>query len=189
MQVLLLPGDLALNLLMRHAPALAAFFELGSDDYRGTVSLVFSVLFWLAVVGTIGVTLNVVRNADRWLTAWLGGHLREGRRLIRVGLRMIHSRIGQLRRRSRERHEVPLVAELRLDSFDSAVLRCFGAVGDLHVLAADEVAQSLRTSMRRVESALGRLRNHRLVEPAFGTDRGRDTHQITRAGQIYLLER
>jgi hypothetical protein len=189
MQIVLLPGDAALSLVLRYAPAAAGFLELGADDYGSTLSLVVSVVFWVVVVALLGLTINLVRNFDHWLTAWFGHLGGEILRRLRVSRRLLMSRIGQLRRQRQERATEPMVAEVALDTFDAAVLRCYAGAGDMRVVASDEVANSLRASLRRVETALGRLRGYRLIEPAFGTDRGRETHQITRAGQIYLLER
>ena len=133
--------------------------------------------------------VNTIRNIDHWMTAHIARVGKEGIRRLRVGRRRLTSWIGMLRRRRQLRNEEIVVAEVDLEGFDTAVLRCYGSAGEMRVLSATEVANSLKTSLRHVQVALRRLVEYRFVEPAFGTDGGREAHQITRAGQIYLLER
>jgi hypothetical protein len=189
MQVLLLPGDLALSLLMQHLAFVASFFELDKSDFGGTVSITLSILFWIIVLIMIGLGLNAIRNFDRWLTSWSLGRIREGRRICRVVRRKFTSWVGQLRQRRLAQVDEVEVGEVDLEAFDAAVLRCYGSAGEMRVLAIDEVARSLQASLQRVKAALRRLGDYHLVEPAFGTSNGRNAHQITRAGQIYLIER
>lgn len=184
--VLTLPGDAVISLLIRHAAPVAGFFEIGPRDLGGALSICLSVLFWLCAIIALSSTLNAIRDFDRWLTSWFTGHLQECLRLSRIARRRLVSWIGRLRER---RQQASQRVAVDLDNFDSAVLRCYASVGDMRVLAAAEVADALKTSVNHVQSALRRLGEYRLVEPAFGTDEGRDAHQITQAGQIYLLER
>jgi hypothetical protein len=158
---LLFPGDAAIDLLLRYAPAVTEFFELGRNDLGGPVSLCLSAIFWFIALVAITLVVNAIRNLDRRMTAWCTGRIEAGRTALRVVWRRLSCWIGQMRRRREAKKE----------------------------LAAEDVATSLRCSLRNVKSALRTLLDYRLVEPAFGTDQGREGHQITRAGQIYLLER
>lgn len=186
---LLFPGDAAIALVMRYAPAAAEFFELGRDDFGGTVSLCLSAIFWLVSLLAISLAFNAIRNLDRRLTSWCTGRIDAARLALRVARRRVSAAIGERRRRRESREEIIAVAEVDIETFDAAVLRCYGSAGEMRVLAAEDVAHSLRCSLRKVQAALRRLRDFQLVENAFGTDQGREGHQITRAGQIYLLER
>jgi hypothetical protein len=189
--VLLLPGDIALELIMRYAPAAATYLELGPEDYGGVPSLTVSILFWLAVILLLGTIVSAIRDFDRWLSALIGSRLKEAARLTRVARRKISGNISQARQRrqeQREEREIGAPTGLTLEVFDAAVLRCYGNVSQMRMIAVDEVAKSLRTSMRKVKEALVRLHEHRLVEPSFGTDHGYDCHQITPAGRSYLTQ-
>ena len=55
-------------------------------------------------------------------------------------------------------------------------------------LSADDIARQLKLALQPVEDGIRHLLHEHLVERAFGTDDGRETHRITQAGQIYLLE-
>jgi hypothetical protein len=186
---LLFPGDAAIDLLLRYAPAVTEFFELGRNDLGGPVSLCLSAIFWFIALVAITLVVNAIRNLDRRMTAWCTGRIEAGRTALRVVWRRLSCWIGQMRRRREAKKELVEVAAVDIATFDAAVLRCYGSVGEMRVLAAEDVATSLRCSLRNVKSALRTLLDYRLVEPAFGTDQGREGHQITRAGQIYLLER
>jgi len=187
--VLTYPGDAALSLLMRHAPAFSQFLEIGNDDLGGTLSLCLSALFWLTTVMALGIAINVIRNIDRRLTNWCAGRFSEAAISIRVARRRLTSWIGQIRQRRRAGAGAISVTEVAIEKFDAAVLRRYANVGEMRVLAAEDVADALSCSPRKVRSALLRLRDFRLVEPGFGTDGGREGYQITQAGQIYLIER
>lgn len=188
MHVLGLPGDAALALLIRHAPGLAQFLELGTDDYGGTVSIVISAVAWLAALIVLGLVVNAIRNLYHRLGSYLIGRWNELLRLARITRRRITSRIGMLRQRRAANAPSYAVGELELERLDAAVLRCFANVGEMRVLVAADVAATLKVSLRQVQTALRRLGEHRLIEPAFGTGGGREGHLITRAGQIYLIE-
>jgi len=184
----LLPGATVTAWLGEHAPAIADFLRLGSDGAnQTTISTTVSVVSSVLLVLLLGYLLEVFRNLDRHLTSYVSGRYAECRRLLRILRRRIQSRIGLMRQRAREPEII--VSEIELERLEASVLRCYGGAGELHVLAANEIAARLRVSKRQVEKVIGRLMDHHLVERAFGTDQGREAHRITRAGQIYLIER
>lgn len=187
--LLFLPGDALLSLVIVHAPAIARFLELGNDDYGGTVSRVLAVVFWLVAYLAIALVINAIRNIDRTVTSWLSGRYTALRRELRVLRRRFTSWVGLMRSRRREQSEAIAVVEIELEALEARVLRCFANAGEMRVLAAAEVAESLKLTLRQAQAVIGRLIDFRLVERALGTDAGRDGHHITRAGQIYLLER
>lgn len=186
---LFLPGDALLSLVLEYAPAFARFLELGSDDYGGTISRVLAVIFWLAAYLAIALVINAVRNLDRNLTSWFSGRYAAARRELRILRRRCTSWIGLMRSRRREQLEAIIVSGIELERLEARVLRCYANAGELRVLAAAEVAESLKLSLKQAQTVIGRLIDYHLVERAFGTDAGREGHHITRAGQIYLLER
>jgi uncharacterized protein involved in cysteine biosynthesis len=94
-QLLFWPGDAALGLLIRFAPSVARFLELGREDYGGTLSILISILFWLAVVLLLGTLANFIRNLDRKLTEGIAEQYREARTKLRVAARLRASRREQ----------------------------------------------------------------------------------------------
>lgn len=186
--LLFLPGDVVLSLVLTHAPALAAFFELNADHYGTPVTKFLSVAIWLAGFVLIGMVINAFRNLDRVLTSYVSGRYQELRRQLRVLRRKLTSRIGMLRQRRRARATAVTVDAVALERLETAVLRCHANVDDFAVLTADEVAAALRLPVRQVHAALRRLIELCLVERSFGTDEGREGHRITQAGQIYLID-
>lgn len=186
--LLYLPGDAAIDLLTRHAPALAKALGIGPQDTGGAISLALSVGTWLVLLILVGLTINWIRDVDRALTAYIGSRFAEARRQLRILRRRLTSWIGLLRQRHLSKSSGVAVAELELNKLESAVLRCYGGAGELRVVAADDVAARLKISVSQVKTVLRQLMDYRLVERAFGTDEGRDGHHITRAGQIYLIE-
>lgn len=188
MYLLTVPGDTVLSLLMQYAPPIATFLELKPEDLGGTLSLAISSTLWLIAMIALITIVSAIRSFDRWLSAHLGAIGKEWLRRLRVCRRRVAGWFGQLRRRHQSEDENIIVAEVDLEHFDTDVLRCYGSAGEMRILSATEVANSLKTSLRHVQVALRRLCEYHFVEPAFGTDNGREAHQITRAGQIYLIE-
>ena len=74
LDVLVIPGDFVISLLLSYAPDAAEFLELSSDSYGGAVSIWLSVLIWLAAMFIAGTILNAIRTLDRRLTDWLEQH-------------------------------------------------------------------------------------------------------------------
>jgi DNA-binding MarR family transcriptional regulator len=186
--LLYLPGDTAIDLLIRNAPALADRLGIGRDDIGGVISLSVSIGAWIVIVIFIGLIVSAIRDFDRALTAYLSSRYGEAKRLLRIQRRKLTSWIGLLRHRRRLKSPGLDVAEVELGKLEAAVLRCHAGVDELHVMAADEVARRLKLSVQQVRKALRSLLEQHLIERSFGTDEGREGHRITRAGQIYLIE-
>lgn len=183
-----LPGTTATAWLGGTAPALADWLGLGPEGAnQATIATTIAALSWILLVLLIGYLIECTRNVDRQLTSYVSGRYAEGRRLLRVLRRRIQSTIGQMRQRAREPDIA--VAAVELGQLEAAVLRCYGSAGELRTLASDEIASRLRISLKQVEIVIRRLMENQLVERAFATDEGRHTHRITRAGQIFLIER
>ena len=182
------PGETVTGGLARYLPAAADFLRAGPGGANeATLSITISALSWITLLLLVAYLIEVLRNVDRKMTSYVSGRYAESGRLFRVLGRRIRSAIGQWRERRREPDIA--VSEIELERLEATVLRCYGAAGELRVLAVDEVAERLRVSLRQVELVIRRLMEHHLLERAFATDEGRDTHRITQAGQIYLIER
>lgn len=183
LDVLILPGDLFLYLLINHAPGVAEFFELGTEDYGGVVAIWAAVLIWLAAIIIAGSLLNAIRNIDRKLTSWALGHCAELGRRFRVTKR----RIAGLIARRRVRDEDLVVETVSLANLETAVLRCLSGIDDGDVLTIDEIAAKLSRPKRELLPVMRRLAELEFVEPARDTFSNRSGHRIGTAGQMYLL--
>ena len=185
---LLLPGEVAIDLLIA-VPTLASLFDLGTDSYGGVASTTISVMFWIAVLIAIGAVWNFLRDLDRALTAFVARRWEDFRRSLRVTRRVFTSWIGLQIQRRRARAGRMDVEELELQKLEEAVLRCYASLGEERTLAAVDVSQALRVSVRSAQKALLTLVRYRLLQPVFEPSQVTPAYQITQAGQIFLLER
>lgn len=184
-----LPGDAIIGLLLTYSPALADFLELSSADYGGPMSRIISAAAWFALLLAGLIVWRVIRSVDRFLTAYISGRYAELTRQLRILRRKVTSWIGLMRHRRQSRTPSVTVGGVELGRVEAAVLRCHADVGEFRVITADEVARALKLSMKQVQIALRQLADFRLIERSFGTDEGLEGHHITRAGQIYLIDR
>lgn len=185
-EILRLPGDAFVYLLVTYAPPVAEFLELRIDGNSGVVSITASILIWLAAIGVSGTLLHKMREIDRTLTAWIVAHYREARRLTRILKRRIAAWISS--RGGEARSDDSLVVEaVSLAGIETAVLRCLSTIDDGAVLTADEIAAKLDRSRRELKPALNRLVELDFVKP--DSDSVTDTVglRIATAGQMYLL--
>ncbi len=185
---LLLPGEKAAAWLVESVPAIAELFAV--DDGRGRTTLVITlaVLAWLAALLVLGYIVEKIRDFDRKLTSYVSGRYAEAQRQIRILRRRFASAFGRIREQKERVEPVIGVDVVTLPQIEARLLRCFGSEGTLRALSSDDLARKLKLSLQPVEDGIRHLHNEHLVERAFGTDDGRETHRITQAGQIYLLE-
>jgi biotin operon repressor len=187
LDILVIPGDALIGLVITYAPELAEFFELGTEDYGGTVSIWLSILIWLAALIIAGTIVNAIRALDRRLTTWIVGVFSEMARRLRVFRRLLVTslRLGSWRKASDvdglEVESVALVADEKM------VLRCLSAIDDGAVLTLDEIAAKLGCSKQTVIPVLKHLMDLRLVEHGAEKATRREGHRIAVAGQMYLL--
>ena len=184
-----LPGDLAIELLIAHAPRVAQFFEIGPDDVGTPLAKGIAIVVWL--VGSIGiaVTVGAVRRADYALTAWMQRGLAEIARMGRVARRRIAGFATSWRRSRSAQARTMVVETVELGPIETAVLRRHSGLDEVAILSTGDVAAAMKIPERRAQSAFRRLRELGLLERGFGTDAGRDGHRITRLGQMFLIER
>jgi DNA-binding MarR family transcriptional regulator len=183
-----LPGETAAGWLVGHAPSAAGFLGVADGTGRSTLAIALAILSWLAAALAIGYIIEKIRDIDRKLTSYVTGRYTEAHRQLRILRRRIASFFGTLREQKNRVEPVIGVDVVVLPQLEARLLRCFGKDGTERSLSADDIARRLKVSLQQVEAGLRHLLQEHLVERAFGTDEGRDTHRITRAGQIYLLE-
>jgi len=184
-----LPGETAAAWLVEHVPAVAELFAVDDGRGRATLAITLAVLAWLAVALAVGYAVEKIRDFDRKLTSYCSGRYAEAQRQIRILRRRIASAFGRIREQKDRVEPVIGVDVVTLPQFETRLLRCFGSEGTLRALTADDIARKLKLALQPVEDGIRHLLQEHLVERAFGTDDGRETHRITQAGQIYLLER
>ena len=185
-----LPGETATAWFSAFAPDIVERLGIADGAGRATAVMTVSILAWLAVVLLVGFIVEKIRDIDRKLTSYVSGRYAESLRQIRILRRRLASAIGALRERRSAASEASGIAvtELALPQIHSRILRCLGGAGDGRGMAAIDVAARLKLTSHQVEGVMRRLLQEHLVERSFGTDEGLETHRITRAGQIYLLE-
>jgi DNA-binding MarR family transcriptional regulator len=185
LEILLLPGDAFLHLLIDRAPGVAAFFELGVEDYGGAVSIWASVLIWLAAILLAGTLLNAIREFDRRLTSWALGRYEELQRQLRIlrrrAIALVHSRLHA------ERNDDVVVETVSLANVETAVLRCLSALEDSDVMTLEELATRLRQTKQNLKPVIRKLLELEFIEAGSDTFTKRNGHRIRTAGQMYLL--
>jgi DNA-binding MarR family transcriptional regulator len=185
---LLLPGEKATAWLIGSVPSVAELFAVDDGRGRATLVIALSVLAWLAAVLVVGYIVEKIRDFDRKLTSYCAGRYAEAQCQIRILRRRIASSFGRIREQKDRVEPVIGVDVIKLPQLEARLLRCFGSEGTLRSLTADDVARKLKLALQPVEDGIKHLLQEHLVERAFGSDDGRETHRITQAGQIYLLE-
>ncbi|HUF72086.1 MAG TPA: hypothetical protein VMR74_04205 [Gammaproteobacteria bacterium] len=185
LEILLLPGDAFLYLLINHAPGVAEFFELGSEDYGGAVSIWASVLIWLAAIIVAGSLLNAIREFDRRLTSWALGRHEELKRQVRILRRRTVALINS--RFRAERSDDLVVESVVLANIETAVLRCLSGLEDGDVMTLDELATRLRQTRQNLKPVIRRLLELKLIEAGSEAFTKKSGHRIGTAGQMYLL--
>lgn len=185
LEILLLPGDAFLYLLINHFPGVAGFFELGNEDYGGVFTIWASVVIWLAAIIVAGSLLNAIRELDRRLTSWALGRYEELKRQLRIARRrvvaLINSRLRQ------ERGDDLVVESVSLANVETAVLRCLSGLEDGDVMTLDELATRLRQTRQNLKPVLRRLLELEFIEAGSDAFTKRNGHRIGTAGQMYLL--
>jgi len=182
------PGDIAAAWLIERVPAIAELFAVDDGRGRATLAITLSVLAWLAAVLVVGFVVEKIRDFDRKLTSYFSGRYAEAERQVRILRRRLASAFGQIREQKERVEPVIGVDVVTLPQLEARLLRCFGSEGTLRALSADDIARKLKLALTPVEDGIRHLLQEHLVERAFGSDDGRETHRITQAGQIYLLE-
>ena len=188
LEILRLPGETAAAWLIEKVPAVADAFALDDGRGRATLAITLAVLAWLAAALVLAYVVEKIRDIDRKLTSYVSGRYAEAQRQLRIQRRRIASAFGRIREQKDRVEPVIGVDVITLPQLESRLLRCFGSEGSLRALTADDIARKLKLALQPVEAGIKRLLQEHLVERAFGTEDGRETHRITQAGQIYLLE-
>jgi hypothetical protein len=183
LEILVLPGNVFLYLVINHLPRVAEFFELGTEDFGGVVAIWAAVLIWLAAIIVAGSLLSAIRDLDRRLTSWALGRWEELKRLLRV----LRRRVAGLIARRRASSEDLVVETVDLAGIETAVLRCLSRIDDGDVLTLDEIAASLRRPARDLKPVLRRLIDLGFVQSGSDSFSKKNGHRIGPAGQMYLL--
>jgi hypothetical protein len=187
LDILVIPGDALIYLLLTYAPDAAEFFELSSDDYGGAVSLWASVLIWLAALIIVGTILSAIRALDRKLTAWVAERFAELGRRFRVFRRLLVTSLRMRSWRKASAVEGLEIGSVELAADETTVLRCLSSIDDGAVLTLDEIAAKLGCSTRAVIPVLRHLSDLRFIERGAEKVTQREGHRIAVAGQMYLI--
>lgn len=186
LDILILPGDAFLYLLINHLPGIAEFFELGTEDYGGVPAIWAAIVIWLAAIIAAGALLTAIRDFDRKLTSWVLGRCEE----IMRRLRILRRRIGGLIafRLQRQPDDEDLIVEsVSLKNIETAVLRRLSSIEDGDVLTVEEIAAGLKVAPRDLQPVIWRLAELGFVERGSDSFTRKSGHRIGAAGQMYLI--
>jgi hypothetical protein len=186
--LLFLPGEVAIDLLLA-LPNVSALLGLDADSHGGVASKTISIMFWIVVLIVCGLIVDSIRQLDRALTAYIRRRWDDLVRNLRVMRRRLTSLIAMRRSRRAKTMAGIDVGEVHLEKLEAAVLNCYAHIGEARTLSAPDVSAVTKVSIRETQKTLLKLVSYRLLQPAFGTDDGHPTYEITRAGQIYLIGR
>jgi hypothetical protein len=181
----LLPGELVLNMMLSHAPALIHGLGVDSDTDPHIVSVVLAVLFWLLVVWALLILFGLLRRVAWYTEAAV--HAISFR--ISLAVHNFHLKLRRalqhitLRRRSTSGSEL---AEVRFDELDLAVLRSSGRLGPGFATSAPDLAAELSLRPAQVQQSLDKLRKYRMLDIATGSSDGFDNYHVSRSGFLYL---
>jgi DNA-binding MarR family transcriptional regulator len=181
--VLLMPGDGLVSLLVTYTPGIAAFFELDASSRGGVFSIWSSILLWLAALVIIGTAINFVREFDRRATSWIGGRYADGLRWCRVLRRRIVTTLARSRRTAND----VMVESISLPKPETVVLRCLAGLEDGAVMTVDDLATRLNCPKRVARTVVARLSELGFIERGTDTLTRSPGHRIATAGQMYLL--
>lgn len=181
--VLLVPGDALLTLLVTYAPGIADFLELDASSRGGVFVVWSSFMLWLAALVITATAINFIRELDRRATSWIGGRYAEGLRWCRVFRRRIVTTVARSRRAGAD----VLVESINLPKTETVALRCLAGLEDGAVMTLDDLATRLNCPKRAARNVIAKLTDLGFIEN--GTDRLTrcNGHRIAAAGQMYLL--
>jgi hypothetical protein len=186
LDILILPGDAFLYLLINHLPGVAGFFELGTEDYGGVAAIWAAIVIWLAAIIAASVLLNAIRDFDRKLTSWVLGRCEEIMRRLRILRRRIGGLIAFRVQRQRDAEDL-VVETVSLANIETAVLRRLSSIDDGDVLTVEEIAAGLKLAPRDLKPVIRRLAELGFIEQGRDSFTRKNGHRIGVAGQMYLL--
>lgn len=186
LEILLLPGNAFVYLVVRYAPPMADFFDLETGE-PGTFTITASIVIWLAAIVFTGTLLTRIREIDRSVTAWLAACYQEIRRWIRVVKRRISASHAARMRSKTNRDDAIVLDSIQLAGLETSALRCLSRIDDGAILTTQEMAGRLARPEREIKKVLQRLVELGLVERRSDSVTRNDGHCIATAGQMYLL--
>jgi hypothetical protein len=186
LEILLLPGNAFVYLLVNYASPVADLFALRTDE-TGTVTITASVVIWLAAIVLTGTLLTKIRDIDRSITAWIVAGFNDIRRHIRVFKRRITSTLALRFRRNSNKDDDLVLSSVQLANIETSVLRCLSRIDDGAIMTTQEMAAALARPERELRKVLQRLVELGLIEHRSDRWTSNDGHCIATAGQMYLL--
>ncbi len=181
----LFPGDLVLNVLLSHTPELLQLLGVDSDANSQIVSVLISILFWLLVVWTLRILLELLRRVA-WYTE---GAVRIIAFRISLGVHIFHLQLRRAFQRITLRRwstSGSTLAEVQFDDLDLAVLRSGGRLGPGFATSAPDLAAELSLRPAEVQQSLDKLRKYRMLDIATGSSDGFHNYHVSRSGFLFL---
>jgi hypothetical protein len=186
-EMLLLPGNGLIWLIVTYAPGVAEFLELDNQSFSSGIVIWLSVMLWLAALFIATTILNTVREIDRRLTQRIAGWYSELKRFSRIARRYVVTRLNQLRGLGRRADSDFAVDTVQLADAEARVLRCLAGIEDGAVMTAEELATRVGQPAREIRRAISRLKEIDFIENSVDRLTQKKGHCIAAAGQMFML--
>jgi DNA-binding MarR family transcriptional regulator len=182
-----LPGEVALSLLVTHAPGIAVWLNIDDGQAPLLMTFLLSLAYWFLVIVLLVYIVRLCRSITRYVDSLLRtglyhvSHLLAGIKTTTVlRLRGLFSR----RRRRRADDDAPPMIEF--DRLDMAVLRSVSAKGPGFALAAPDLADRFKLRPSQVQRSLDKLSNSKMLVSVIGNTDGYENYRITDYGHAYI---
>jgi hypothetical protein len=186
-QLFSLPGDSLVWAIASYMPSVAAFLEIGPDDYGSVLAGFVSACAWIVLMVTTAIVYQKIRDVDDALTrgvASFGAHVVRGTRIARA----LFARALRERKKPRET-TIEVAEDIDLGREELQVLRLHGNLKPGYALAVSEVATTIHARVRHAQDLLERLTKLQLLESTVGGLDGENAYRLTRSGRAFLIFR
>jgi len=182
-----LPGQVALSLLVTHAPGLAAWLNIDGGETPLLMTFLLSLVYWFLVIVLLVYIARFCQSITRYVESLLRTGLYYVSHLLAcLKTRTILSLRGLFPRRRRRRAEDDAPPMIEFDKLDMAVLRTVSAKGPGFALAAPDLADRFKLRPSQVQRSLDKLSNSKMLVSVIGNTDGYDNYRLTDYGHAYL---
>jgi DNA-binding MarR family transcriptional regulator len=185
-----LPGDSLIFGLVTYVPPVARLLGIGTPDYGGVASAVFSACAWFIVFMTCSIAYHFVLDVDRRITGSLQHFCSSTALRLRIGRTLLRQRLRLwLALLHRERPRAVVVPEVELTKGQLCVLQLHSTLPAGYSLTVSEVASAIGARKATTQDLLATLVDLGLLSRAMGGSDDESSYSLTAAGQALLAFR
>lgn len=187
-EVYFVPGDWLLWFVNARLPGVAAFLEVGADDYGGLLSAVLSGGAWLIGIIAVLIAYRGIRSLDELITVRIERAYREALRRARTGLNLLRYRLRGRRTRASKPGPIEVKDGLELSELEHALLVAHSQVEPPYALALSDAANAIGRGRHETQGLLERLAKLRLLDRSTGgAEDGESAYMLSRSGRALML--